>query len=73
MTPILELYPGMEEPGQKFRDLIGIPDTHTVQMLFRLGYSVPGSPSKRRPVEDLLQAPREFNKGSGAYPPAATS
>jgi len=54
MTPILEPYPGMEELCQKFRDLIGIPDTHTVQMLFRLGFSVPGSPSVRRPVKDLV-------------------
>ena len=55
MTPILEPYPGMEELCHKFRDLIGIPDTHTVQMLFRLGYSVPGSPSVRRPVKDLVR------------------
>jgi hypothetical protein len=57
MTPILEPYPGMEEPYQKLRDLIGIPDTHTVQMLFRLGYSVPGSTSVRRAVKDLVRTP----------------
>jgi hypothetical protein len=57
MTSILEPYPGMEEPGEKFRDLLGIPDTHTVQMLFRLGYSVPSSRSERRPEKDLVRTP----------------
>jgi hypothetical protein len=55
MTPILEPYPCMEALHQKLRDLIGIPDTHTVQMLFRLGYSDPGFPSKRRFVKDLVR------------------
>jgi hypothetical protein len=55
ITPILEPYRGMEEPGRQVRDLLGIPDTHTVQMLFRLGYSIPGTPSKRRRVKDLVR------------------
>jgi hypothetical protein len=56
MTPILESYPGMEVPGRKLRDLLAIPDTHTVQMLFRLGYSYPGSPPGRRGVKDLVRS-----------------
>jgi hypothetical protein len=63
LTPILESYPGMEEPGRKFRDLLGLPDTHTVQMLFRLGYSKPGSPSGRRAVQDLVRS-RQVPEGS---------
>jgi len=54
ISTILESYPGMEAPSGKFRDLLGIPDTHTVQMLFRLGYSHPGHPSKRRAVQDFV-------------------
>ncbi len=56
ISTILESYPGMEVPAGKFRDLLGIPDTHTVQMLFRLGYSHPGHPSKRRAVQDFVQS-----------------
>lgn len=56
ITPILESYPGMEDTGRRFRDLLGLPDTHTVQMLFRLGYAKPGFPSGRRAVEDLVRS-----------------
>lgn len=54
ISTILESFPGMEAPAGNFRDLLGIPDTHTVQMLFRLGYSHPGHPSKRRAVQDFV-------------------
>jgi hypothetical protein len=57
ISPILESYPEMEVPAGKLRNLLGIPDTHTVQMLFRLGHSKPGSPSKRRPVQDFIGSP----------------
>jgi hypothetical protein len=53
MTSILEPYTGMEGLARKFRDLLGIPDTHTIQMVFRLGYSCPGALSQRREVKDL--------------------
>jgi hypothetical protein len=53
MTSILEPYSGMEEVARKFRNLLGIPDTHMVQMVFRLGYSCPGALSQRRDVKDL--------------------
>ena len=53
ISTILESYPGMEAAAGNFRDLLGIPDSHTVQMLFRLGYSHPGHPSKRRSVQDF--------------------
>ena len=53
MTSILEPYSGMEGLARNFRDLLGIPDTHTVQMVFRLGYSCPGARSQRREVKDL--------------------
>jgi hypothetical protein len=56
LTPILESYPGMEGPGRKLRDLLAIPDTHTIQMLFRLGYSPPGSPPGRRDVKDFMRS-----------------
>jgi hypothetical protein len=56
MTPILESYPGMEVPARKVRDLLAIPDAHTVQMLFRLGYSHPGSPPGRRGVKDCMRS-----------------
>ena len=56
ISPILESYPGMEVPGRKVRDLLAIPDTHTVQMLFRLGYSRPGSPPGRRGVKEFVRS-----------------
>ncbi len=54
MTCVLESYPGMEEHYRRVLDLLGIPDTHTVQMLFRLGYSHSSSQSRRRDVQDFL-------------------
>jgi hypothetical protein len=57
ISPILEPYQGMDVPGQMFRDLLGIPDTHTVQMLFRLGYAKPGSHAGRRAVRDFIRLP----------------
>ena len=54
MTSILEPYTGMEGLERMFRDLLGIPDTHTVQMVFRLGYSCPGALSQRREPKDLF-------------------
>jgi hypothetical protein len=56
MTPILESYPGMEVPARKLRNLLAIPDTHTIQMLFRLGYSHPGSLPGRRAVQDFMRS-----------------
>jgi hypothetical protein len=56
ITPILESYQGMEVPARKLRDLLAIPDTHTIQMLFRLGYSHPGSPPGRRGVKDFMRS-----------------
>ena len=56
MTHILESYQGMEEVYGRFLNLIGIPDTHTVQVLFRLGYSDPETRRARRPVKDLFRS-----------------
>ena len=56
ISPILESYQGMEVPARKLRDLLAIPDTHTVQMLFRLGYSHPGSPPGRREVKEFMRS-----------------
>jgi len=55
MTDILEPYPGMEKHYRMVLDLIGIPDTHTVQMLFRLGYSDSFSRSRRRAAQDFFR------------------
>ena len=55
MTAILELYPGMEPVQERFSALLGIPGTHTVQVLFRLGYGGGGVPLVRRPVHDLVR------------------
>jgi hypothetical protein len=58
MTTILEPYPGMEALQERFSTLLGIPGTHTVHMLFRLGYGDAGKrPLRRRPVHDLVRNP----------------
>ncbi|HNJ80024.1 MAG TPA: nitroreductase family protein, partial [Methanoregulaceae archaeon] len=54
MTCVLEPYSGMGDHYRRVLDLLGIPDTHTVQMLFRLGYSHSSSQSRRRDVQDFL-------------------
>jgi hypothetical protein len=47
MTQIIRDYKDMQDPMKSFRELLGIPETHTIQMFFRLGYSgkKPASPA----------------------------
>jgi len=58
MTAILEPCTGMEPVHERFSTLLGIPETHTVQVLFRLGYRDGGNRQvQRRPVHDLVRHP----------------
>jgi hypothetical protein len=54
MTPIIRDYEDMRDLRQTFSGLLGIPDTHTVQMFFRIGYSGPGPAVPRLSVEELI-------------------
>ncbi len=46
MTQILSDYAGMEDLRNNLYEFLGIPETRTIQMLFRIGYArpVPGTP-----------------------------
>lgn len=54
MSQVLQEYPEMAALQKEFLALIGTPPSHTVQMLFRLGYAAPAEPSPRRPLEQML-------------------
>ncbi len=54
MSQVLEEYDDMRELQTRFKKLIGVPENHTVQMLFRLGYAAPVPQTKRRRTEDIL-------------------
>lgn len=55
MTQILSDTPGMEDLRYTLYDVLGIPETRTIQMLFRMGYApeVPGTP--RYGVETVVR------------------
>ena len=47
MTQILQETPGMEDLRNNLYDVLGIPETRTIQMLFRIGYAPPVPPTPR--------------------------
>ncbi len=54
MSQVLQEYAEMQPLQQAFLSLLKVPAGHTVQMLVRLGYAEPQSPSPRRDLQDLL-------------------
>lgn len=56
ITQPLADYPGMADLRTTLYDHLGVPETHTVQMLFRLGYASPVPPTPRRLPPDILKA-----------------
>ncbi|MEM2124483.1 MAG: hypothetical protein QXL43_04065, partial [Methanolinea sp.] len=56
LTSALADFPGAGGLRARLEDLLGLPPTHTLQMLFRCGYAKPVPPSPRRDVSDLLSA-----------------
>lgn len=54
MSQILQEYPDMQSLQHKLKDFLGVPNDHTIQMLFRLGIAEDVTHSARRPVEDMF-------------------
>jgi hypothetical protein len=54
-SQVLETYPGMETLHERFRDCLGISDSHTVQVFFRLGFASPVTHSPRRDIRDIIR------------------
>lgn len=54
MSQVLQEYEDMMGLQKDFKQLLKIPESHTVQMLFRLGYAEPTIHSARRRVKDLM-------------------
>ncbi len=53
MSQVLQEYSDVFDLQKRFLDYLGIPEGHTVQMLFRLGVADPVEHSPRRSVKDL--------------------
>jgi nitroreductase len=53
MTQVIRDYEDMKRLKKEFQGVLGIPETHSVQMFFRLGYSGSESAVPRLPVEDF--------------------
>jgi hypothetical protein len=52
----LQEFPEMAEPYRAIHKATGVPDGHTVQMFFRLGYAADPGPTPRRPPESIVMA-----------------
>ncbi|MCU0631411.1 MAG: nitroreductase family protein [Methanolinea sp.] len=53
-TQFLADYPEMATLRSSLYEYLGIPDTHTVQMLFRMGYASPVPAAPRRDIHEFL-------------------
>jgi hypothetical protein len=54
-SQVLETYPGMETLHGRFRDSLGISDSHVVQMFFRLGFANRVTHTPRRDIRDIIR------------------
>lgn len=55
VSQILQEYSEMNALQKQFKESLGIPATHTVQMFFRLGYQDNAAPSPRRELTDIVR------------------
>jgi hypothetical protein len=55
MNQILSDCPGMEDLRHGLYDFLGIPDTRTIQMFFRIGYADHVPHTSRRPAEAIIR------------------
>ncbi len=56
MSQVLQEYADMSDLQREFLAFLGVPEGHTVQMLFRLGYAEPVAHSARRYIPDLIRS-----------------
>jgi len=54
LSQVLQEYPDMAALQQHFKAVIGVPEAHTVQMLFRLGHARPTPHTARRALSDFV-------------------
>ncbi len=54
MTQIIRDYEDMQDLRRNFLGILGIPETHTIQMFFRLGYGGSGSSSPRLSPDEFI-------------------
>lgn len=54
ITQPLADYPDMRDLRSRLYEHLGTPDTHTIQMLFRMGYAPPVPPSARRDLDAFI-------------------
>jgi hypothetical protein len=52
----LQEFPEMAELHRAIHKATAVPDGHTVQMFFRLGYAAVPGPTPRRPTESIVMA-----------------
>ncbi|MCW5745358.1 MAG: nitroreductase family protein [Alphaproteobacteria bacterium] len=52
----LQEFPEMAEAYRAIHKATGVPEGHTVQMFFRLGYAAAPGPTPRRPVDSIVMA-----------------
>jgi hypothetical protein len=68
MNQVIRDYEDMREIRKEFQVLLGIPETHTIQMFFRLGYAGPSPPSPRLSPGDFMVETTPQTPGSGGSP-----
>ncbi len=54
VSQIIADYPGMAKLRSEIHELLGVPGTHTIQMLFRLGYAAPVPATPRRALGEFF-------------------
>jgi hypothetical protein len=55
MNHVLHTYADMENTRCDFKAILGIPETSTLQMFFRMGYARPAPFAPRRPLESIVR------------------
>jgi len=55
MNHVLHTYADMENTRYDFKAILGIPETSTLQMFFRMGYARPVPFAPRRPLESIVR------------------
>ena len=56
LSQALEEYPEMLPLLAEHKRAVGLPESNTVQMFFRLGHAAPVEPAPRRALDDIIKA-----------------
>jgi hypothetical protein len=55
LSQVLQEFPEMLPLLAEHKRILGVPESDTVQMFFRVGHAVPGEPAPRRPLAEMLR------------------